>query len=168
MWEHIIRSARKILRALLREQSVSGEALRTLMAEVGSILNSRPLTPNSDNPADPEPFTSNHQLLPRSNLNLPPGVFVKGNVYCRNRWRLAQYLTDVSWKRCLSSDCQNTCLHYKKVGSGQSRVGTSQLETWFSLQTREFTAVSGRWAVLTSQGEMDSQDQLKLRKKLQC
>ena len=66
----IIRSARKILRALLREQLVSGEALRTLMAEVESILNSRPLTPNSDNPADPEPLTPNHLLL-RLNLNVP-------------------------------------------------------------------------------------------------
>ena len=99
VWERIIRSVRKILRALLREQLVSGEALRTLMAEVESILNSRPLTPNSEDPADPEPLTPNHLLLLRSNLNVPPGVFVKGDLYCRNRWRKVQYLTDVFWKR---------------------------------------------------------------------
>ena len=33
---------------------------------------------------------------------MPPGVFVKGDLYCRNRWRQIQYLTDVFWKRWLS------------------------------------------------------------------
>ena len=51
VWERIIRSVRKVLRVLLREQLFSGEALRTLMAEVESILNGRPLTQNSDDPA---------------------------------------------------------------------------------------------------------------------
>ena len=63
VWERIIRSVRKILRTLLREQLVSGEALRTLMAEVESILNSRPLTQNSESPADPEALTPNRSEL---------------------------------------------------------------------------------------------------------
>ena len=101
VWERIIRSVRKVLRVLLREQLVSGEALRTLMAEVKSILNGRPLTRNSDDPADMEPLTPNHLLLMQSNLNVPPGVFVKGDLYCRNRWKQVQYLADVFWKRWL-------------------------------------------------------------------
>ncbi|XP_068741841.1 uncharacterized protein [Montipora capricornis] len=92
VWERVFRSVRKVLRVLLREQLVSGVALRTLMAEVESILNGRPLTRNSDDPADMEP----------SNLNVPPGVFVKGDLYCRNRWKQVQYLADVFWKRWLS------------------------------------------------------------------
>ena len=60
VWERIIRSVRKILRVLLREQLVSGEGLRTLMSEGESILNGRPLTPNRDDPADMEPLTPNH------------------------------------------------------------------------------------------------------------
>ena len=74
VWERVIRSVRKILRVLLREQLVSGEALRTLMVEVEGILIGRPLTPNSDSPIDAEPLTPNHLLLLRSNLNLPPGA----------------------------------------------------------------------------------------------
>ena len=93
---------RKVLRVLLREQLVSGEALRTLMAEVESILNGPPLTRNSDDPADMEPLTPNHLLLMQSNLNVPPGVFMKGDLYCRNRWKQVQYLADVFWKRWLS------------------------------------------------------------------
>ena len=38
-WERVIHSVRKILRVLLREQLVSGEALQALMAEDEGILN---------------------------------------------------------------------------------------------------------------------------------
>ena len=95
VWERIIRSVRKILRVLLGEQLVSGEVLRTLMSEVESILNGRPLIPYSGNPADMEPLTPNHLLLMRSNLNVPPGVFVKGDLYCPNRCKQVQYLADI-------------------------------------------------------------------------
>lgn len=98
IWKRVIRSVRKILRVLLREQLVSVEALRTLMADVEGILNGRPLTPNSDSPSYLEPLT---QLL-RSNLNVSPGVFAKNDVYCLRRWKQTQYLADVFWKRGLS------------------------------------------------------------------
>lgn len=63
VWERVIlRSVRKILGVIPREQLVSGEALRTLMAEVEGILNGRPLTPNSDSSVDAEPLTSNNLL----------------------------------------------------------------------------------------------------------
>ena len=49
VWERVIRSARKVLVSLLWDQLMYGEALRTVMTQVESVLNSRPLTPNSDN-----------------------------------------------------------------------------------------------------------------------
>lgn len=60
---------------MLGEQGVSDEVLLTVMAEVGSILNSRPLTKLSLDPRDEEPLTPNHLLLLRANKSLPPGVF---------------------------------------------------------------------------------------------
>lgn len=101
IWERVIRSVRKILRALLGEQIVSDESLRTLTTEVQGILNSRPMTPVSSDPRDLEPITPNHLLLLRSNLNLPPGVFSKEDMYSRRRWRQVQYLSDIFWKRWL-------------------------------------------------------------------
>ena len=44
IWERCIRSVRRILRALLQKQSIDDEGLVTLMCEVESILNSRPVT----------------------------------------------------------------------------------------------------------------------------
>ena len=99
VWERVIRSIRKILTVLLGQQLVNEEMLRTLMAEVQGVLNSRPLTPVSNNPKDLELLTPNHLLLLRANPNLPPGVFVKEDTYCKHRWRQVQYMSDIFWKR---------------------------------------------------------------------
>ena len=61
--------------------------LCTLFAEVVIILNSRPLTPSSDDPNDCEPLTQSHFLLQHQNLALPPGLFVHGDLYRRKQWR---------------------------------------------------------------------------------
>ena len=101
VWERVIRSIRKVLTALLGQQLVNEEMLRTLLAEVQGILNSRPLTPVSSDPKNLEPLTPNHLLLLRANLNLPPGVFGNGDTYCNRRWRQVQYMSDIFWKRWL-------------------------------------------------------------------
>lgn len=73
------------------------------MTEVESVLNSRPLMPNGNNPTDFEALTTNHLLLLQPNGSMPPGVFSKDDLYCRRHWRQIQYLADVFWKRWLSS-----------------------------------------------------------------
>ena len=100
-WERIIRSIRKILRALLGQQLVTDEMLQTLTAEIAGILNSRPLTPVSSDPEDLEPLTPNHLLLLRSNPSLPVGSFGREDCYSKRRWRQVQYISDVFWKRWL-------------------------------------------------------------------
>ena len=64
------------------------------------VVNGRPITKLSDDMRDPMPFTSNHLLLIRSGLQLPPGKFVKQDIYMRS-WRQVQYLSDIFWQRWL-------------------------------------------------------------------
>ena len=98
-WERCIRTARKIICALLQNQTVDEEGLTTLMCEVEAIINSRPLTSISDDSRDLEALTPNHILLLRSGPNSPPGDFKKHVTYSRRRWRHVQYLSDPFWKR---------------------------------------------------------------------
>ena len=98
VWEQCIRTVRKILVALMKEQPLDDEGLTTLMCEVESIVNGRPITKSSDDPSDSEALTPSHLLLLRAGPKLPPGVFRKEDGYSR-RWRQVQYLADVFWRR---------------------------------------------------------------------
>ena len=79
----MIRSVRKILSALLREQLVNDEKLSTLLCEVERILNDRPLTSLSDHPDDPEPLTLSKLLLLRSNPCFPQDAFKSHDKYSK-------------------------------------------------------------------------------------
>ena len=98
-WERCIRTVRKVLNALVRKQVLDHEGLATLLCEVESIVNSRPLTEVSDDARDLEPLTPNHLLLLRLGPSLPTGTFTMEDLYPRRRWRQAQYLSDVFWRR---------------------------------------------------------------------
>jgi transposase InsO family protein len=99
VWERCIRTVRKVLTALLREQLLDDEGLATLMCEVESIINGRPITKLSDDPRDLSPLTPNHLLLLRSGPVVPPGRFAKSDQYGQRRWRQVQYLADIFWRR---------------------------------------------------------------------
>ena len=65
------------MKALLKQQVLDGESLRTLMCEVKSIVNGRPITKVSDDAKDINALTPSHLLLLRSGTTIPPGVFSK-------------------------------------------------------------------------------------------
>jgi hypothetical protein len=99
IWERCIRTARKILNSLLRQQVVDDDGLNTLMCEVESIMNGRPITKVSDDQNDIEALTPNHLLMFQAGKSkLPIGVFYQDDQYQR-RWRHIQYLADVFWRR---------------------------------------------------------------------
>ena len=103
VWERQIRSARNVLRNMLSNHGdqLSDDSLRTLMYEVMSIINNRPLS--CDNITDPlfqEPLTPNHLLTMKSKVLLPPpGEFVRNDIYLKKRWKRVQFLVNEFWLR---------------------------------------------------------------------
>ena len=86
-----IKSARQVLAVLIRllGRTLNDEALRTLMVEVETVVNSQPLTVDSISDADSKiPIPPCNMLTMISNVvMLPPGHFKKRDLYCRKRWR---------------------------------------------------------------------------------
>ena len=64
-WERQIRSIRRILSGLTREQVMTSEMLTTLLVTAEGIMNNQPLTPASSDPSNLEPLTPNHLLIHR-------------------------------------------------------------------------------------------------------
>lgn len=98
VWERCIRTVRKVIVALLKHQTLDDERLLTLISEVESIVNGRPITKVSDNHRDYDALTPNHLLLLRPGPCLPPTALGKHDMYS-SRWRQVHYLADVFWLR---------------------------------------------------------------------
>ena len=100
VWERMIRSVRKALAPLLLEhgERLDDESLRTLLCEVESVVNSRPLTSVSED-LELEPLTPNHLLTQKTSIAPPPGNFESNDVYARRQWRRVQILADEFWRR---------------------------------------------------------------------
>lgn len=99
IWERQIRSVRKILNHILKQQPLDDECLHTLMCEVEAIVNGRPITRVSSDPNDLEALSPNHLLLLKGQPVLPPGLFDRADLYGKRRWKQVQYLSDIFWKR---------------------------------------------------------------------
>ena len=103
VWERQIRSARTILDSLVKThgRSLDDESLHTLIIEVESIVNSRPLTIKTISDVNScVPLSFSNILTIKSKVILPPpGSFSAADVYCRKRWRRIQHMANEFWSR---------------------------------------------------------------------
>lgn len=90
---------KKTLNSILRQQTIDNDVLQTALCEAEAILNDCPLTTISSDLNILEAVTPNHLLLLKGKPIMPPGLFNKDDMYCRKRWKQAQYLADLFWKR---------------------------------------------------------------------
>ena len=78
VWERLVRSCKKALDVVIRNQVLTDELLLTAIAEVGW----RPLIEVSSDDDELEALTPNHFIIGRGTLNLPPK-----EMSSHKRWR---------------------------------------------------------------------------------
>ena len=100
VWERLIRSVRRALRAACREQILTDDALMTLFCEAEAVVNSRPLTRVMDDPTCLRPL-SPADLLTQKGSAGPVTATTEKDLYVRRRWRQVQFLADLFWRRWL-------------------------------------------------------------------
>ncbi|BHF82770.1 hypothetical protein SprV_0802590900 [Sparganum proliferum] len=122
VWERLIRSVRRILRSILGSQVVTDEVFVTTMTETEKIMNDRPLVKNSTDPNEYAVLTPQHFLL--STRNLSSSVEECSPSRLNRRWRQAQHLADIFWKRWISAYLPSLQARQKWIGEApQLRIG---------------------------------------------
>lgn len=101
IWERQIRTVRKVLAGMkTNTDNIDDESFRTLMCEIESIVNCRPLTTLTDDPNDLTPLCPAMILTGKKELHVPPpGNFQQSDMYSRKRWRRVQQLANMFWNR---------------------------------------------------------------------
>lgn len=99
LWESAVRSAKHHLVKVIGDTPVTPEDMCTLLAQVEACLNSRPLTPLSDDPNDLQPLTPAHFLIGESLHALPEPDFTSILPNRLNLLQLTQRRLQDFWKR---------------------------------------------------------------------
>lgn len=97
-WERLVQTTAKHLKSVVGDGLLIDLEPRTLLAEVESIVNNRPITAVLDDSTDFTALTPNHFLLQRA-TQLPHGVFVSDDKFSRGQWRKVHFLMDHYWNR---------------------------------------------------------------------
>ena len=97
--ETMIKSAKKAIKAILGKADINDEELTTAMIGAEGLINSRPLTYQSANPADDVPLTPNHFLHGQIGGHFAPTSCDETDFNPRKRWRRIQELVRHFWSR---------------------------------------------------------------------
>ncbi len=99
LWEAGVKSMKRLLRRQMGKMVLNFEELTTVLAQIEQILNSRPLTPLSTDPNDPQVLTPGHFLVGFPLTALPDSIDDDCARECLQRWRLIQHLVRRFWRR---------------------------------------------------------------------
>lgn len=89
------------------KKGLTHDVLTTFLAEACAIINSRPITPVSNDPDDPTILTPATLLTRKTDNEIVPFDSISLKDMYRTSWKHVQGLSDVFWKRWRESYIQN-------------------------------------------------------------
>lgn len=98
IWEAAVKSAKSLLLKTTGSANLSFEALGTILAEIECILNSRPLTQMSEDPADLEALTPGHLIIGSSMKALPSADTLPASYSFLKQYRIITALKERFWR----------------------------------------------------------------------
>ncbi|GFW25568.1 5'-3' exoribonuclease 2 [Trichonephila clavipes] len=99
LWEAGIKSTKYHLKGVVGETKLTYEEFETFLTQIEACLNSRPLTPISNDPNDLSAFTPGHFIIGRSLTSIPEPNYIDSNNSYLTRWQQIQKLVQQFWKR---------------------------------------------------------------------
>jgi len=108
LWEAAVKQAKVLLHKNLSAHRLRFDEFYTLLVEIESVLNSRPMYPiQIDQAAPEEPLTPGHFLIGRPLRALPTPDETNANITTLRRWKLVTQLKQRNWRQWLSSYLQS-------------------------------------------------------------
>ncbi|CAI6377504.1 unnamed protein product [Macrosiphum euphorbiae] len=99
LWENAVKSTKHHLYRVIKDSRLNLEELQTLLCQIEACVNSRPMTPLSSDPGEPNALTPAHFLI-GGPLLLPPEPEIPGEIVSNlRRWKHVQGLMQIFWKR---------------------------------------------------------------------
>ena len=90
----MVQSIKKIMARLVGNEVLDDDSLHTFALEVKRIINSRPITPLSDDPDDGACLTLNMLLNTKLDACVALDAFMKADE-CKKSWRVVQRLAEL-------------------------------------------------------------------------
>ncbi|XP_071579938.1 uncharacterized protein [Temnothorax nylanderi] len=106
IWEAAVKSTKHHLRRVIGDATLTYEELSTFLTQVEACLNSRPLSPLSDDSEDLAALTPGHFLIGAAISAVPEPSLAEEPTGRLSRWQLLQQLRDHFWKRWSSEYLQ--------------------------------------------------------------
>jgi len=102
VWESEIKCAKRLLQRSIGKLTLTFEEFSTILHKISFILNSRPLSPLSDDPEEFEALTPGHFIYGTNAVPLPESEAGE-KINFNKRWRLVEQITQNLWKRWSTS-----------------------------------------------------------------
>ncbi|XP_037898153.1 uncharacterized protein LOC119642916 [Glossina fuscipes] len=99
LWEAAVKSARQLLIRSVGSASLTYEELETVVIEIEAILNSRPLTPMTNDPSDISFLTPGHLLIGEDPTAQVDTEASSKKLSLLSRWELVSQVKHEFWKR---------------------------------------------------------------------
>lgn len=99
LWEAAVKSTKTHLKRVVGEAHLTYEEMYTLLTQIESILNSRPLTPISTDPNDLSFLTPGHFLIGDSFRSLPEPDLTQLPANHLSSWQRVEQIRQHFWKR---------------------------------------------------------------------
>lgn len=99
LWEAGVKSVKSLILRTIGSHVLANEELHTLLTQIEATLNSRPLSPMSNDPNDLEVLTPSHFLTLEPSISLPEPNLESVPLSKLQRWRLVNDLHRHFWSR---------------------------------------------------------------------
>lgn len=100
LWEAGVKSAKFHLKRVIGDATLTFEELSTLLCQIESCLNSRPISViSNDDPQGQLPLTPGHFLIGEPLINVPEQNYENSTVSSLSRWQFIQKTLQNFWRR---------------------------------------------------------------------